>query len=241
MNTAAIIVAAGAGKRMRSSVRKQYIDILGYPVLYYTVKAFEESSVDKIVIVTGADETELVKKEIVEKYGFAKVVCVCEGGRERFDSVYAGIRQAALSGAGHVLIHDGVRMFVTPGLIDRCIESVRENGACVAAVPVKDTLKECTPCDESGDTVCVAKTLDRSTIWQVQTPQCFETSLIKDAFEKMYAGSEPERSRITDDAMVAEIFTDHKVTIVEGDYRNIKITTPEDLELARFLVARNQT
>lgn len=308
-NTTAIIVAAGAGKRMNSPIKKQYIEIAGHPVLYYTIRAFEESRVDDIVIVTGADETEYVKKEIVEKYGFCKVSCVCAGGRERFDSVYEGIRQVKMKSdptceelreikkksecsrqiemsnesscvdaegkaagdkqrcSDYVLIHDGVRMLVTPELINRCIDAVYENGACVAAVPVKDTIKECGTIVSSGNikqcetvaqsedpvyehgmkdilrpeqALAVEKTLDRSRLYLIQTPQCFELGLIDSAFEKMFGRPVTERPAVTDDAMVVEIFTDHKVMIVEGDYKNIKITTPDDLELAEFRLKQRE-
>ena len=118
MKTTAVIVAAGAGKRMNSTVKKQYMEIGGYPVLYYTIRAFEMSDTDEIVIVTGADETEYVKKEIVDKHMFRKVVCVCAGGKERSDSVYEGLCRVR---EGYVLIHDGVRMLITPDLINKCI------------------------------------------------------------------------------------------------------------------------
>ena len=243
--TMAVIVAAGTGKRMNNPVKKQYMEISGHPVLYYTLKAFEESLTDEIVVVTGSEETEYVKREIVEKYGFKKVSGICTGGRERFDSVYAGIMYADSAGARYVLIHDGVRMLVTPGLIDRCIMSVRECDACIAAVPAKDTLKECGTGEGSTDgsqssCIFVNRTIDRRSIFQIQTPQCFEISLIKAAFEKMYEHPESERKMITDDSMVAEIYSEHKVVVVEGDYRNIKITTPEDLELAEFWLERRK-
>ncbi|MBP5331405.1 MAG: 2-C-methyl-D-erythritol 4-phosphate cytidylyltransferase [Lachnospiraceae bacterium] len=230
---------------MNSPVKKQYMEIADHPVLYYTIKAFEESLTDRIVIVTGSEEIDFVKKEIVEKYGFKKVLCVCEGGRERFDSVYEGIKKAKRGGAGYVLIHDGVRMLVTSELINRCIENVRACDACVAAVPAKDTLKECGT--DIGDAqrsekagMIVRRTIDRKSIYQIQTPQCFEISLIIGAFEKMYGMPGAERDKITDDSMVVEIYSDHKVTVVEGDYKNIKITTPEDLELAEFWLKRNR-
>ena len=238
IRTTAIIVAAGTGRRMNSSVKKQYMEISGHPVLYYTIKAFEESEIDNIVIVTGADEIEFVRNEIVDKYGFRKVINICVGGRERFDSVYEGVRSVSEEGSGiqhYVLIHDGVRMLVTAELINRCIKAVSEFNACVAAVPVKDTIKEC---EKNNAILTAKKTLDRSRLYQIQTPQCFELGLIKDAFEKMYRFPEEERPSITDDAMLVETFTDHKVVIVEGSYKNIKITTPEDLELAEFWLGR---
>ena len=149
-----------------------------------------------------------------------------------------------------MLIHDGVRMLVTPELINRCIRAVREYDACVAAVPVKDTIKECEeiPVDDLvGENtysrtdisiLAAKKTLDRNRLYQIQTPQCFELGLIMDAFGKMYRLSENDRPAITDDAMLVETFTDRRVVIVDGSYKNIKITTPEDLELAEFWLGR---
>ena len=138
---------------------------------------------------------------------------------------------------GYVLIHDGVRMIVTPDLINKCIESAVANDACVAAVKVKDTIKKTTHVDEID---IVESTPDRNSLYQVQTPQCFEISLIKTAFNKLYSIPEEQRPVITDDAMPVELYTDHSVAIVEGDYRNIKITTPEDMELAGFWLKKQK-
>lgn len=262
----AIIVAAGTGKRMNSSVKKQYMEIAGYPVLYHTLKAFEESRVDKIVIVTGADETEYVIKEIVEKYYFKKVKAVCIGGRERYDSVHEGLKvllentssadaTVHSDDCGYVLIHDGVRPLITVDLINYCIEKVTEYGAVIPGVPEKDTVKEANADME------VAGTPDRKKLYRIQTPQCFKLELIKEAFEKFYStmlrdnktnmgSGEVNRQKedlkgdssvsITDDAMLVEKYTGHKVKIIEGDYKNIKITTPEDIGLAEFYLSETK-
>lgn len=218
----AVVLAAGQGKRMNSKVQKQYLLIREKPVLYYTLKAFEESElISEIVLVTGNEEIEYCRKEIVEKYGFKKVQKITAGGKERYHSVYEGLR--AIEAADYVLIHDGARPFVDGKTIARACEAVKLYQACVVGMPVKDTIKIA---DEDG---FAKNTPDRRKIWQVQTPQTFSFSLIKEAYEKLL---EKEPEGITDDAMVVEMMTDYKVKLVEGSYQNIKITTPEDLKIA---------
>ena len=223
----AIVLAAGQGKRMKSKVQKQYLLIKEKPVLYYTLHAFEKSPfISAIILVTGRDEIEYCKHEIVEKYDFTKVQKIVAGGKERYHSVYEGIQ--AIDEADYVFIHDGARPFVDEGIIERVCAAVEEHKACVVGMPVKDTIKIA---DEDG---FAAQTPDRRKVWQVQTPQTFEYQLIKNAYEKLL---EEEPEGITDDAMVVETMTEHKVKLVEGSYRNIKITTPEDLEIATMFCA----
>lgn len=218
----AIVLAAGQGKRMKSKVQKQFLLIKEKPVLHYTLNAFETSPfISDIILVTGKDEISYCQREIVEKYGFAKVRKVVSGGKERYHSVYEGIQ--AIEEADYVFIHDGARPFVDGGIIERVCAAVEEHKACVVGMPVKDTIKIA---DEEG---FAAQTPDRRKVWQVQTPQVFEYELIKNAYTKLL---EEEPEGITDDAMVVETMTDYKVKLVEGSYRNIKITTPEDLEIA---------
>ena len=139
MKVTAIVLAAGSGKRMNSKVHKQYLLMNGKPVLYYSLKAFEESNVDKIVLVVGAGEIEYCKKEIVERYGFVKVCAIVEGGKERYHSVYEGLKAAGET--DYVLIHDGARPFLTQDIIERTITMVAQCKACVVGMPVKDTIK----------------------------------------------------------------------------------------------------
>ena len=222
MKNVAIVLAAGQGKRMNSKVQKQYLLLKGKPILYYTLNAFEKSPlISEIVLVTGKDEIEYCQKEIVEKYGFEKVRKITAGGKERYYSVYEGIK--VIEDADYVFIHDGARPFVDEVIIERVCENVLEYKACVVGMPVKDTIKIA---DEEG---FAAQTPDRRKVWQVQTPQTFEYELIRTAYEKLLA-EEPEG--ITDDAMVVETMTEHKVKLGEGAYRNIKSTTPEDLDIA---------
>ena len=222
MKNVAIVLAAGQGKRMKSKVQKQYLLLKGKPILYYTLNAFEKSPlISEIVLVTGKDEIAYCQKEIVENYGFSKVQKIVAGGKERYHSVYEGIK--AIETADYVFIHDGARPFVDGEMIARVCDAVAEHKACVVGMPVKDTIKIA---DDAG---FAEQTPDRRKVWQIQTPQTFEYQLIKGAYEKLLA-EEPEG--ITDDAMVVETMTDHKVKLVEGSYRNIKITTPEDLDIA---------
>lgn len=217
----AIVLAAGAGKRMNSSVHKQYMMLAGRPVIYYALKAFEESMVTDIVLVVGAGEIEYCRQEVIDKYGITKISAVVEGGRERYHSVYEGLRVA--SGSDYVLIHDGARPFVTLEMIKRSLECVREHSACVVGMPVKDTIKVV------GADGIAKNTPDRSTLWQVQTPQTFSYPMIYAAYEKAIA---QEDDSITDDAMVLERMMGIQVKVIEGSYQNIKITTPEDILVA---------
>ena len=225
MKTCAIVLAAGQGKRMNSKVAKQYLLIKGKPVLYYSLAAFEESAVDEIVLVTGAGEEEFCRKEIVEKYGFSKVKTIVAGGKERYHSVANGL--LACKECEIVLIHDGARPFLDQEIITRCIQNAKEVGACVAGMPVKDTIKIAS---EDG---FVASTPNRNYVWTIQTPQTFKYDLIAQSYKKLIEEEEMLKEKgvnITDDAMVVEYFTGQKIRLVEGSYKNIKITTPEDLQ-----------
>ena len=217
----AIVLAAGSGKRMNSKVHKQYLIIQNRPVLYYSLKAFEDSAVDEIVLVVGKGEEEFCRKEIVDKYGISKVKAIVEGGKERYHSVFEGLKQT--SDADYVLIHDGARPFVNQKIIRRCMLEVPEYQACVVGMPVKDTIKIA---DEGG---YAKQTPDRKNVWMIQTPQTFSYALIYEAYEEML---KTEDTAITDDAMVLERIKGKKSKLIEGSYRNIKITTPEDLLIA---------
>lgn len=218
---AAIVLAAGSGKRMNSKVHKQYLIIQDRPVLYYSLKAFEDSAVDEIILVVGKGEEKFCRKEIVDKYGISKVKAIVEGGKERYHSVFEGLKQT--SDADYVLIHDGARPFVNQDIIRRCMQEVQKYQACVVGMPVKDTIKIA---DEGG---YAKQTPDRKNVWMIQTPQTFSYALIYEAYEEML---KTEDTAITDDAMVLERIKGKKSKLIEGSYRNIKITTPEDLLIA---------
>lgn len=224
MKTTAIILSAGSGKRMGSSVKKQYIEMAGKPVIYYSIKAFEDSGVDEIVLVASAGDEQYCKDEIVDRYGFKKVKSIVAGGAERYNSVFNGLM--ASKGCDYVFIHDGARPFVDNEIIERCLEAVMQKKACVTAVKVKDTIKL-----EDGDGN-IEQNLNRDLLWAMQTPQVFDFELIRDCYDKMIRDEKSlleKGIKITDDTMAVELYSDVKVALVEGSYNNIKITTPEDL------------
>lgn len=221
--TGAIVLAGGQGKRMNSKIQKQYMTLAGRPLITYALDAFEKSEVDEIVLVTGAGEENYVRQEILIPYGCRKVTAVVAGGKERYHSVYEGLK--ALTNCDIVLIHDGARPMLTEAVIQRTADGAIRWNACAAAMPVKDTIKVA---DEDG---YAAHTPDRSKLWQVQTPQAFSYSLVKHAYDQLMKNEELQIG-VTDDAMVVEQMSDTKVKLVEGSYQNIKVTTPEDLVIA---------
>ncbi len=222
MTASAIIVAGGKGIRMRGTVRKQYLEIAGQPVLCHTLRAFAACrSVEQIFLVIPAQDTDFCREFIVSRLGFQEKIRMVIGGKERQDSVYNGLVAAEEYG-GIVVIHDGVRPFVLPEQIEATIRCAEQSGASMLGIPVFDTLKQT---DESGT---VEKTLNRERIWLAQTPQTFRYDLIRRAHESArkagYFG--------TDDASLAERLGE-KVRMIEGSRFNIKITTPEDLQFAQ--------
>lgn len=229
--TLAVVLAAGSGKRMGSKTKKQYMLIDGKPVIYYSLKTFQDSFIDEIVLVVSPGDTRFCQEEIVEKYGFYKVRHIVEGGKERYHSVAAGLN--SVSDFDYVFIHDGARPMVTAEILDRSLACVRQYGACVAGVPVKDTIKIA---DEEGK---IAATPNRNFMWAVQTPQVFFYPLIKEAYALLLSREEELSASgvaVTDDAMVVETLTGRAVKLVEGSYKNIKITTPEDIQIAEIFL-----
>lgn len=223
----AIVLAAGRGKRMQSNIHKQYLLIKDKPVLFYCLKTIEESFMDEIVLVVGEGEEEYCQKEVVEKFGFQKVSKIIQGGKERYHSVWNGIN--AIEECKYLFIHDGARPFLDRATLERTLQGVEESRACVVGMPVKDTIKIA---DENGFS---KETPKRDIVWMIQTPQVFSFELIKKAYGKLIEEEEALKEQgilITDDAMVVEHFTDTPVKLIEGNYRNIKITTPEDLRIA---------
>ncbi|GFI30612.1 2-C-methyl-D-erythritol 4-phosphate cytidylyltransferase [Lachnospiraceae bacterium] len=227
---AAVVLSAGKGTRMNSSVPKQYLLLEGKPVLYYALQAFEESMVDEIVLVTGQDEIEYCQKEIVEKYGFTKVIAVTAGGAERYHSVLCGLTElnCLKNRPDYVMIHDGARPFINDEIISRCAQTAEKFQACAAGMPVKDTIKI------ADDSLFAKETPQRKYVWQIQTPQAFAFPLIYQAYEELMKREQKgEVFAVTDDAMVLETICGQKVKLTEGSYENIKITTPEDLKLVK--------
>ncbi len=219
----AIILAGGKGKRMGANVSKQYIQINGKPILYYTLKRFSNcKDIDRIILVLPNDEIDYCKEEVLDKYSL-KVDLIVEGGKERQDSVNNALEQ--IIDDEIVLIHDGARPFVSQRIIDEGIKYARLYGASAPGVMPKDTIKI------KSDENFSLSTPDRNTLVAIQTPQVFKLNIIKDCHRKV----KEENLKVTDDTMVVELYG-NKVYLYEGDYTNIKVTTPEDLILAEKLI-----
>ncbi|MEB3103643.1 2-C-methyl-D-erythritol 4-phosphate cytidylyltransferase [Ferviditalea candida] len=220
-----IIVAAGKGKRMGSSESKQFLPLGDKPILVHTLEVFQQmDEVDAMALVVS-EEQRIRCSGYLERYGLHKVKAIAAGGKERQESVYRGIRALEAMGMEWVLVHDGVRPLVRPEKIRACWQQARDKGAAVLAVPVFDTIKVV---DASGQ---IVSTPDRKSLWAMQTPQAFRLSDLKRAHERaMEEGYEG-----TDDAALAERIN-MPVFVVEGDYDNIKITTPEDLKWAQYVL-----
>ena len=225
----AIVLAAGSGSRMKSKTKKQFMEIKGKPVIWYSLFEFEKSRVDEIILVTGKEDIDYCKKEIVEKYNLKKIKNVVAGGSERYESVYNGLKEVT---GNIVLIHDGARPLINNEIIERSIEGTIKSDACVVGVPVKDTIKRA---NKEG---YIIDTPNRSELWITQTPQSFKTDLVKMAYKKMKEELEKGNTtlNITDDAMVVEEFATNQVRFVQGDYKNIKVTTPEDIDIAELFI-----
>ena len=227
MKTVAIILAAGSGKRMGGTVKKQYMLLDGQPILYYSLKAFSDSFIDEIVLVTSKEDIEMIKNDIIAPNNFTKVTKIVEGGKERYHSVLNGLN--AIKEASYVFIHDGARPLVDGEILNRALDSVKENKACVVGVKSKDTVKIAT------DDGFVESTPDRNLVWNIQTPQVFDFELIKEAYNDIVPRENELKKcgiNITDDAMVLEQYNGYKIGLVLGSYENIKVTTPDDLLVA---------
>jgi 2-C-methyl-D-erythritol 4-phosphate cytidylyltransferase len=225
-NVTAIITAAGKGTRMNSDINKQYIEIAGIPVLSRTIKAFQQcEDIDSIILVVNEEDINFCRHRIVEYYNFTKVKSLVSGGAERQNSVYKGLCEVSQD-CKIVLIHDGARPFVTNDNIVDSINAVKTYGACGVGVRLKDTVKIC---DQNG---FVVSTPDRNSLWSIQTPQVFAYHIIMDAHERAI-----QSNYIGTDDMVLVEKLGIPVKIIEGNYQNIKITTPEDLAIGESIIA----
>jgi 2-C-methyl-D-erythritol 4-phosphate cytidylyltransferase len=213
---------------MQANRPKQFLDLDGRPVVVRTLERFQACPViDSIILITSEQDVEYARKEIVESYGFTKVEKVVPGGKRRQDSVRLGLE--ALDGhEGLALIHDGVRPLVPDDLIVRVIDAAKENRAVITALPAKETVKEV---DEN---TMVVKTYDRQKVWLVQTPQVFRYEDILSAHQRAVRENWEE---VTDDALLMEK-VGIPVKVIEGSEENIKVTTPRDMELARYLLKK---
>jgi len=229
----AIVLAGGQGKRMGTEVQKQYLDIAGKPLLYYSLHAFQKSNIiDEIVLVVGEGQIEYVCDNFVDAYNFTKVSRIVEGGKERYDSVWSGlcaIKEMEHIKNSYVFIHDSARPFVTEEILVRSYEEVEKTKACVVGMPSKDTVKLV------DDNAFAKETPNRNYVWIIQTPQVFDCALIIEAYSKLMKQDEIQ---VTDDAMVVEQQMRLPVKMVQGSYENIKVTTPEDIDVAEIFVKR---
>ncbi|MDE6025063.1 MAG: 2-C-methyl-D-erythritol 4-phosphate cytidylyltransferase [Lachnospiraceae bacterium] len=228
----AIVLAGGNGSRMNSDVAKQYIMLDGKELLYYCLNTFERNSeVTHIVLVTRAEDIEFCQSNIVDKYGFKKVRSIVAGGKQRYDSVYQGLLAAREifddPENDIVIIHDGARPFVTDEMISESICEAKKTGACTVGVPVKDTIKIV---DEN---MLGISTPDRNSLFQIQTPQTFLYKLIMEAYKRLHR---EQNVNITDDTTLLEQYLGVKSKVILGSYGNIKITTPEDLDMAEIII-----
>jgi 2-C-methyl-D-erythritol 4-phosphate cytidylyltransferase len=210
---------------MESETKKPYIKLLGKPILAHTLESFEASyAIAEIVLVVAAEDIEACEEEVIKPYGLKKVSKIVHGGYTRQESVFNGLLSSSLE-SDLVVIHDGARPFIDHDLLSACIEAAAEFAAAIPAVPLKDTIKEV---DKDG---FVVQTLDRSCLCLTQTPQAFKRDLIIEAHQ----WAKKFNVFGTDDASLVEAFG-HKVTTVMGNYNNLKITTPEDLILAKAIL-----
>ncbi len=220
MKVEAIVLAGGKGTRLNSKVKKQYIKLNDKDILYYTLKSFENiESVDSVIVVCNDEEVEYIKS-----YGFTKVNKFADSGKERMYSVNNALKVLD-DKTDVVIVHDGVRPFFDVNKIDELIKCANKDGGAIFAVKSTDTIKK----------VCgnvVLETVDRSNLYNVQTPQAFDKQILLDCYEKALK----QNIFCTDDSMVVENFSETNINIIESDYSNIKITTKIDLEIAKAII-----
>ena len=227
MKTAAIIPAAGIGVRMQSQTPKPYLMLAGKPILAHTLEVFEGvREVQEVTVVAHPDDLDYCREEVIAAYGFKKVLRLVPGGKERQDSVYHALKALQHEDdLGVILVHDGVRPFVTPEQIRQVIKVARAHGGAILGVPAQDTLKRVSPQKK------VIHTLDRKDIWQIQTPQGFQAEVLRRAFVEAYS----RNFYGTDESSLLEEMG-QAVAVIPGDPWNLKITTPDDLQLAEALL-----
>ncbi|MGE7596191.1 2-C-methyl-D-erythritol 4-phosphate cytidylyltransferase [Peribacillus frigoritolerans] len=220
-----VIPAAGQGKRMKAGKNKLFIELSGIPIIVYTLRVFEEDPDCRGIILSINPAEKDYFNQLIAAYGLKKVRKLVMGGKERQQSVYNGLQHAD---EGIVLVHDGARPFINLGQISELTTAASLHGGAVIAVPVKDTIKK-------AANKKVLETVERSSLWAVQTPQAFRVSILKRAYEQ----AEAEKFLGTDDASLLERINE-RVVIIEGNYDNIKITTQEDLYFAEAILHKQQ-
>ena len=236
VKVAAIVPAAGKGTRIKSNVDKPYIKICGKPIIAHTLlKLSNNKYISEIVVAINKERIEKARREIIDRFKIKKVKIV-SGGKERYGSVFNALKNVS-SSIDYVLIHDGLRPFINNSLIESSLKTARRFGASVVAVPVKSTLKQ------TGQNGRILHTPDRKNFWEAQTPQAFKRNLLEKAYRlahKCIRAQAHKKINITDDSMLVEMIG-VKPKIILGSYRNIKITTQEDLELAKILMTKSRS
>lgn len=222
MSYQVIIPAAGQGKRMRAGKNKVLLQLKDKPILIHTLQVFErDERCEGIILAISADDESLFRK-LLEQYKIGKVTALVQGGAERQHSVYNGLKAAKRGGI--ILVHDAARPFILPSVIHELVDVAERDGGAIVAVPVKDTIKKVHDFE-------VVETVERSSLWAVQTPQAFRMSILEEAHEEAIR----QNFLGTDEASLVERLR-IPVKIVEGDYDNIKLTTPEDLYFAEAIL-----
>ncbi len=227
MSIGVVIPAAGQGKRMKSNIKKQFMELLGRPVLAHTLSVFiNNTKIDQIIIVVNVDEIDYCKKNIINKFSDSRVKIIA-GGESRRESVFAGLK--ALSPViDYVIIHDGARPLLTQDLLNKVIKSLTSHTAIIVGTSLKDTVKRV---DKEQ---IVQDTPERSSLMAIQTPQAFLYDIIMEAHQNV-----PEEHSVTDDASLLE-YIGKEIKIIEGSYENIKITTPLDLIIAENILKQRK-
>ncbi|MEJ6949608.1 2-C-methyl-D-erythritol 4-phosphate cytidylyltransferase [Natronospora cellulosivora (SeqCode)] len=225
MGFGVIIPAAGQGKRMKSSVKKQYLELLGLPVLVHTLSLFvNHPEIIQIIIVVQKDEIDYCTLNIVDKYFNKKDIQVVAGGKTRRESVFAGLKVFSPA-LDYVIIHDGARPLITNKLLNKVVSSVKKEKAVTLGSKLKDTIKKV------NEKKVVLETPDRKEFMAIQTPQAFLYKTILEAHQRV-----PQDAVVTDDASLLE-YMGYDVKIIEGSYENIKITTPIDMVVAESIIS----
>lgn len=226
MKVAALVPAAGKGRRIKSKTEKPYIKLFGKPILAHTlIKLSKNRYIDEIIVAVNKNKIPKVNREIIKRFRIKKVKLVA-GGKQRKDSVFNALKNIS-SDIDYVLIHDCVRPFISNNLIHSSLKAAKTFGASVVCVPILPTLKHIS---KNG---LIQHTPDRSNFWGAQTPQVFRRDLIERSYKKLGK----KKLNITDDSMLVEMIG-IKPKLIMGSYSNIKITTPEDLELAKLFMKR---
>lgn len=225
MSIAALVVAAGSGKRLGQTLSKPFVLLRDKPILYWTLRVFETCPlINEILLVVEAERIAQTQSEIISKYAFKKVQEIVVGGQERYHSVYNGLK-ALKDDIEWVAIHDCARPFLNKAILTNALEFAKKNGSAVLAVPVKDTIKE------ANEHMKVVLTCDRSRLFNIQTPQIF----LRKEILKAYDQGLQRNHQMTDDAGMMEL-AGYSVCLFPGDEKNIKITTPLDLKLAELFL-----